>query len=155
MVRKRNVTAIYTSSQITASFIICCFYSLFLFYSEVMNLCLGKKSLTVACFDRNIQNYFMILKLGLSFFKKIMKAGKKWSLILNLSATQNMCSCSGQTVVNRIIWHCRKQTRTVCFEYPIYALSKSVVSVRQRQKQLDFCFERRPMQGHQNLRSVT
>jgi len=80
-VRKRNVTAIYTSSQIIASFIICCFYSLLLFYSKVMNLCLGMKSLTVTCFDKNIQNYFMIFKTGVIIFKRIIKAGKKRSLI--------------------------------------------------------------------------
>ena len=48
---KRNVTATYASSQNTVSLIIYYFYSLLLFYSKVINPCLGK-SLTVTCSDK-------------------------------------------------------------------------------------------------------
>ena len=48
---KRNVTATYALSQNTVSLIIYYLYSLLLFYSKVINPCLGK-NLTVTCFDK-------------------------------------------------------------------------------------------------------
>ena len=41
-----------------------------------MNLCLGKKSLTVTCFDKNIQTISWFYKLELSFLKEKQKQGK-------------------------------------------------------------------------------
>lgn len=61
----------------TASFIVCCFYSSLLFDSELMNPYWGKKSLTVACFEKNIQNDFRISNLAYHFKRINNKSRKK------------------------------------------------------------------------------
>lgn len=48
---KRNVAVTYALSQNTVSLIIYYLYSLLLFYSKVINPCLGK-NVTVTCFDK-------------------------------------------------------------------------------------------------------
>ena len=122
-----------------------------------MNPCLGKNSLMVTCFYKNIQNYSMIFKMAYHFKKNNKTRGKTISHLILVSFWKRAVVAHRQGWM----WLCGRGNRhrmnmpELWSEYPIYISVKSALSIMWWQKWFDFCFERKHTWGHWSLRSVT